>query len=140
MTQTLTAIFSLIVLTAAFSLPGLAHAQEKELSIQQAFQQEMRFFQELKTDDMVAFAPHDPDSGDLYWCYGWDDDANTCQLYLGSQRDCEHVEPCIQQFKEVGSSDAVIQNPDRRAAKCEHKVYGCCWDSFPVVCNSLTVE
>ena len=139
MTHTLKAILSAVVLTAAFTLTSPVHAQEKEPSIQEAFYQEMRFFQELQTDDMVAFAPHDPDSGDLYWCYGWDDVVNTCQLYLGSQRDCDHLEPCIQQFKEVASSDT-LQNPDRKAAKCEHKVFGCCWDSFPVVCDSLTAK
>lgn len=140
MTYTLKAIFSAIILTAAFTTSSPAQAQEKELSIQEAFYQEMRFFQELQTDEMVAFAPHDPNSGDLYWCYGWDDDANTCQLYLGSQRDCEHVEPCIQQFKASTDTDKLVRTLDRESDDCEHEVFGCCWDSFPVVCNSLTTE
>ena len=32
---------------------------------------------------------------DLYYCYGFDEDTNSCNLYLGSRESCASLNPCI---------------------------------------------
>lgn len=35
------------------------------------------------------------DPGDLHWCYGWNEDTSSCQLYLGTRRACASLTPCF---------------------------------------------
>ena len=36
-----------------------------------------------------------PPGRGLYFCWGWDDDFNTCRLFWGTKKLCESLTPCI---------------------------------------------
>ncbi|MGE0823299.1 MAG: hypothetical protein AB7G75_35610 [Candidatus Binatia bacterium] len=102
---------------------------------------------ERQAEEQATFARLALEIDDPTWCYGWDEDVNSCQLYFGSKSSCETLDPCPQTLAYLAPAKDLTQFVDRgpEAAGdvcdgCDNCVYGCCWDSWPVPCNTLTAE
>ena len=46
---------------------------------------------------------------DLYYCYGFNEDTHTCNLYLGSRESCASLNPCFYPADEAAKTKRVQQ-------------------------------
>jgi hypothetical protein len=79
--------------------------------------------------------PFDP--GDLHYCYGWDENTNSCKLYLGSKRLCDSLTPCdLQKTYQVvcwKAHGTVVPGIDcwKCADGSGHSIGGLCFTAYP---------
>lgn len=88
------AIVSALVALVALAAAGPGHAQERQASESTAIASlaESDPVQEAVARSAKQFAIS---IDDLYYCYGFDEDTHSCQLYLGSRQSCESLTPCF---------------------------------------------